>query len=115
MASEAIASFSPVSAVNPLKTDNVFDLGAQAINSATAATAPTADQVNSPGFAAVLDQIGGVEQAANTAAVDLAAGRLDNPHEFTALAAQARLTVELTAAVRNRGIEAFNEVMRMQV
>lgn len=107
---DAIASFAPIQAVTPLVPSAGFDVAAGSIAGST-----TVPETGGSGFAQVLDQIGAVEESANVAAVDLAAGRLTNPHEFTALASQARLTVELSAAVRNRAVEAFNEVMRMQV
>lgn len=110
---DAIASFAPITGVAPPVRTAEFDDAAARIAGTNAAATPT--NVDTPGFAAVLDQIEAVEDNANAAAVDLATGKLANPHEFTALASQARLTVELTAAVRNRAVESFTEVMRMQI
>ncbi|MDO5672858.1 MAG: flagellar hook-basal body complex protein FliE [Actinomycetaceae bacterium] len=41
-------------------------------------------------------------------------GRLDNVHDYTIAAAESKMTLELTAAIRNKAVDAFNEVMRMQ-
>jgi flagellar hook-basal body complex protein FliE len=41
-------------------------------------------------------------------------GDLQNVHEATIAAARASTTLELFAGLRNKGTEAFNEIMRMQ-
>jgi flagellar hook-basal body complex protein FliE len=42
-------------------------------------------------------------------------GQLRNIQAFTTAAAKAELAVDLTVAVRNRAIEAYQEIMRMQL
>lgn len=80
-----------------------------------AATSARPAQSVEAAFGQLVDKAMGVEQSANDAAVKLATGELTDIHQFTAAAAQAQLTVELTAAVRNRAVEAFNDIMRMQI
>ncbi|GEK19343.1 hypothetical protein CPE01_30760 [Cellulomonas persica] len=41
-------------------------------------------------------------------------GDLENVHDYTIAAAESSLALELTAAVRNKAVDAFNEIMRMQ-
>lgn len=41
-------------------------------------------------------------------------GDLTDIHAATIASSRAQLTVELVAAVRNKGVDAFNEIMRMQ-
>ena len=64
------------------------------------------------------DSLKGVSDLTGTAdhlAQGVATGNLTDVHQFTAAAAKAQLGVELTVAVRNRAVEAYQEIMRMQV
>ena len=72
-----------------------------------------------PGFGEMLTQ--GLEQAtaaqdtASATSAKLATGELTDIHEFTTAAAKASLAVSMTSNVRNRAVEAYQEIMRMQV
>ena len=61
-----------------------------------------------------LDRLDGVQKTADQLSVQAATGDLQNLHDYTIAATQARLTTELTVAVRNKAVEAFSEIMRMQ-
>lgn len=70
------------------------------------------------GGATFADSLKGVSNLTGTAdslAQGVATGTLTDVHQFTAAAAKAQLGVELTVAVRNRAVEAYQEIMRMQV
>lgn len=41
-------------------------------------------------------------------------GELENVHEYTIAATEAQVALELTVALRNKAVEAFTEIMRMQ-
>ncbi|MFI2753202.1 flagellar hook-basal body complex protein FliE [Cellulomonas sp. P22] len=69
------------------------------------------------GFASVLGSIDSLQQLQSTSnqlAVQAVTGDLDDVHDYTVAAAEASLTLELTAALRNKAIDAFSEIMRMQ-
>ena len=51
----------------------------------------------------------------NALAQDLATGDLTDIHQFTVAAEKASLAMELTVAVRDRALAAYQEVMRMQL
>lgn len=62
-----------------------------------------------------LDRLEGVQDRADKLAVQAATGDLAAMHDYTIAATEASVTTQLTVAVRNKALEAFNEIMRMQV
>jgi len=61
-----------------------------------------------------LDSVQAMEATADTKAVQAATGDLTDVHDYVIAANQAKLATELTVAVRNKAVEAFSEIMRMQ-
>ena len=87
---------------------------------ATPSTTAAADATKSTGsvgnaFTQALDSLQGTQNAADSLAQQAATGNLTDIHNYTIAATEASLTTELTVAVRDRAVEAFNEIMRMQV
>ncbi len=68
-----------------------------------------------PSFAEGLKQVEQLQKSADSAATGVATGQLTDVHQFTTAAAKAQIGVELTVAMRNRAVEAYQEIMRMQV
>lgn len=66
-------------------------------------------------FAAGLEEVQKLTNQADELGAQLATGKLENIHDFMAASSKASLAVELTASVRNRAVEAYQEIMRMQV
>lgn len=66
-------------------------------------------------LAGAVDQLQQVQAHSDTLAVQAATGQLSNPQDYLLAATTASLDVQLTVAVRNKAIEAFNEIMRMPV
>jgi flagellar hook-basal body complex protein FliE len=60
-----------------------------------------------------LQQLGALDQTAATKAVQAATGNLTDIHDYVIAATQAQTATELTTTVRNKALDAFNEVMRM--
>ncbi|WP_411720322.1 flagellar hook-basal body complex protein FliE [Mycetocola sp.] len=69
-------------------------------------------------FAAVLggaiDNVQQLQSTSNELAVKAVTGDLNDIHSATIASTRAQVTLELVAAVRNKGVDAFNEIMRMQ-
>jgi flagellar hook-basal body complex protein FliE len=83
---------------------------------APAAPAP-ADATRATGntFANALDNLEAAQDNADALAVQAATGDLTDIHNYTIAATEASVTTQLTVAVRDRAVEAFNEIMRMQI
>ncbi len=62
-----------------------------------------------------LDNLQATQAKADRLAVDAATGRLTDVHDYMIAANEASLATELTVAVRNRAVEAFNQIMQMGV
>ena len=62
-----------------------------------------------------LDGLQAANDKADGLAVKAATGDLQDVHNYTIAASEASLATELTVAIRDKAVEAFNEIMRMQV
>ncbi|MGN6324949.1 flagellar hook-basal body complex protein FliE [Pseudolysinimonas sp.] len=96
----------PIAPIGPIAPT----FGASAV---APATSPTAG-----GFADVLsgavDQVQATQGASDTLALKAVTGDLTDIHDATIAAARADVTMQLAATIRNKGVDAFNEIMRMQ-
>ncbi len=81
-------------------------------------TSPT-DRVTAPGFAQMFEQfIKGVDRKKKISAretQDLILGRSDNIHEAVVKSQEAGVAFNLMIEVRNKLVESYKELMRMQV
>jgi flagellar hook-basal body complex protein FliE len=66
-------------------------------------------------LASSLEQVQALQSRSSDLAVQAATGDLEDVHDYTIAAAQAEMATEVTVALRNKAIDAFNEIMRMQV
>jgi flagellar hook-basal body complex protein FliE len=62
-----------------------------------------------------LEGLQATQNNADNLAVKAATGDLNDVHDYMIAASEASLATEYTVAVKNRAVEAFNEIMRMQV
>lgn len=62
-----------------------------------------------------VDHMVRVQNTADAYAQQAATGRLESVQDYMIAATEAQLTTQLTIAVRNRAVEAYQEIMRMQV
>ncbi len=62
-----------------------------------------------------LDTVSASQTKADGLAVQAATGDLTAIHDYTIASTEAQILTQLTVEVRNRALEAFNDIMRMQV
>jgi len=63
----------------------------------------------------LLKDVNGLQQEASDSARNLVAGKVDNLHEVMMAMGKAEVSFKFMAQVRNKLIDAYREVMRMQV
>jgi flagellar hook-basal body complex protein FliE len=91
-------------------------VGAASITPPVAPTANSnATQATGSSFAEGLTSVSSLTDTANALSGQVATGQIGEIHAFTAAAAKAQIGVELTVALRNKAVESYQEIMRMQL
>jgi flagellar hook-basal body complex protein FliE len=107
----SIDAIQPLGALSPLSSVlNTADTSA----SAAAPADPAAGAQFGNMIAQGLQKLQDVQNTADNLAVEAATGRLTDVHDYIIAATEASLATSLTVAVRNKALDAFNEIMRMQ-
>jgi len=79
------------------------------------AASPQQGQGFSKTLVQALDKVNEMQLEAEATARAVAAGKTDELHRAVIAAEKAHLSLQLTIAIRNRALEAYQEIMRMQV
>jgi flagellar hook-basal body complex protein FliE len=66
-------------------------------------------------IASALEGVQGLQSKSDGLAVQAATGDLTDVHDYMIASNEAKVATELTVAVRNKAVEAFNEIMRLTV
>jgi flagellar hook-basal body complex protein FliE len=105
---------SPISAISGLSA--VAGVGAvNPIDSSVGVAATSAPSTDFGGMLAKgLENVQASQTNANNLAVQVANGTLQDPAQYTMAATEASLGLNLTMAIRNKAVDAFQEIMRMQ-
>jgi len=94
----------------------IVPVGIGSIGGVTETTGPQAG-AGADGFAAVLaasfDKLQGAQATADTLATQAATGDLRDVHDYMIASTEARLATEMVVTIKNKAVEAFNEIMRM--
>jgi flagellar hook-basal body complex protein FliE len=92
--------------------------GLPAVSGPAPTAVPTGDGTTGASFGSVLggavQNLTDLQRTADGLAVKAVTGDLTDIHQATLAATRAQVTMELVSAVRNKGVDAFNEIMRMQ-
>lgn len=62
-----------------------------------------------------IDHLEAVTDKSSDLSVKAATGDLNAIHDYTIAATETAVTTQLTVAMRNKAVEAFTEIMRMQI
>ncbi|MFT4864402.1 MAG: flagellar hook-basal body complex protein FliE [Ilumatobacter sp.] len=101
-------SISPILPVSPF--------GATAgVSFVAAPTASTGGSSFADSLTKALDNLSESHNEVDRLSIEAATGDLSAVHDFTIAAAEAQMLTQLTVEVRNKAVEAFNDIMRMQV
>ncbi|MEZ5321053.1 MAG: flagellar hook-basal body complex protein FliE [Microthrixaceae bacterium] len=84
---------------------------ASSVGTATAASGAAFDSVFSNALGALNAQVNQTDSLAEAAA----SGNLKNVEDYMISATETQLDMQLAVAVRNKAVEAFNEILRMQI
>ena len=106
-----IGGFAPVSGLDGVK-------GLSAIEGTPGSTRAAEAQGPNESFTSMLarglESVQASQAKADDLAVKAADGTLADPAQYTMASNEAQLGLQLTLAVRNKAVEAFQEIMRMQ-
>ena len=102
----------PIMPISPISIGRIVQPG-----NATAATAVSGSGGGSfaEALAAQLDKVSAVQNNADSLALQAATGDLKAVQDYTIASTEAQLMTQLTVQIRNKAVEAFNDIMRMQV
>jgi len=102
---------SPISAINGLSAI----AGVSGVDGIDGASAVQGLNGNFAGLLSQgLENVQATQKKADDLAVQVADGTLKDPAQYTMAANEASLGLQLTLAVRNKALDAFQEIMRMQ-
>jgi flagellar hook-basal body complex protein FliE len=62
-----------------------------------------------------LDSVNQLQLDSEQAGLDFAAGKTDNIHDVMIAGEKADIALQLTMQIRNKVVESYNEIMRMQI
>lgn len=82
-----------------------------------AATKPSSGATDAAFGSSLGSAVDGLQQMQSTSsdlAIKAVTGDLSDVHDYTIAATQSAVAMELTATIRNKAIDAFSEIMRMQ-
>ena len=104
---------SPVGGILPVGVSAVT--GVAGSTNADAVTSTS----NGDGFASVLastfDKLQSTQNAADSLGAQAATGDLKDVHDYMIASNEASLATEMVVTIKNKAVEAFNEIMRMPV
>ena len=106
-------NISPISTFSSLPLQGIRSLPATGAGAAAGAGAAKPDFGGM--VASGLEKLQSVQSTSDNLAVKATTGDLTDVHDYMIAANEASLATQMTVAVRNKAVEAFTEIMRMQM
>lgn len=103
-----MTSLQPLAPIQPLQ--GISDQATPSVSAGEAGTSMFG-QI----FQSMIDNVKETDAAKNEAYYALVTGQLDNPAEATIAATQASIATQLLVQMRDRALDAYNELMRISV
>ncbi|SSC22665.1 flagellar hook-basal body complex protein FliE, partial [Klenkia terrae] len=107
----------PPSDISGMLTSGLGSIGSTGTTGTAATQVPTTADGSS--FADILTQsigqLQGLQGTADTYAKQAATGDLQNVHDYMIAANEAKLATTAVVTIKNKAVEAFNDIMRMPV
>lgn len=112
-------AISPIGSVSPAAFAPISPIERSGSTTATGGVTSPDSGSSSDSFGAAIgnaiDDLTAAQAKADELALQAATGDLSAVHDYTIASTEAQLMTQLTVEVRNRAVEAFNDIMRMQV
>ncbi|WP_226653224.1 flagellar hook-basal body complex protein FliE [Leifsonia sp. LS1] len=99
----------PISAISA-----VGSVGGTTSAAAAAGTTASGGAAFGDALTGAIDNLQSLQGTSDKLAIQAVTGNLDDIHDATIASSRAQVTLELVAGVRNKAVDAFNEIMRMQ-
>lgn len=102
-----------IGGINPLSSFNAVSSPTNEVNKmpgAETSSVSFGDMLNE-----ALNKINNLQLQSANLTQDFAAGRTDNIHEVMIAAEKADITLQFAMQIRNKILDAYNEIMRMQI
>jgi flagellar hook-basal body complex protein FliE len=103
-----------IAAIGAAAASSASTLGGAQSATGAAGTAGTSGTDFAQALQGGIQNLSDVQNKADQLGVQAATGDLTDVHDYMVAATQAELTTELTVTLRNKALDAFNEIMRMQ-
>ena len=110
----AIGSLGSLGSLASLNIQPVTSAGASNAANATAAAGSTSNDFGNA-IVNALDNLQGTQNKADQLSIQASTGNLTDVTDYLIAANQAQVTTQLTTAVRDKAVEAFQSIMGMQV
>jgi flagellar hook-basal body complex protein FliE len=97
----------------------IVPVGMGAVSGVAGAQTGVPQAQGADGFASILagsiDQLQSTQKTADSLATQAATGDLKDVHDYMIASTEAALATEMVVTIKNKAVEAFNEIMRMPV